>query len=342
MGVGFDVNSRLLDRLSHDCFGASHYVRPNEDIAHHVARLYRKISSPVMTDVVVHFELDLPAGAAASAINRIYPRQMHDLFAGEQLVLVGRYRTAGAARVQIQGTVDGRSQDFTFPADLAAASGDAKYAFVEKLWALRRLGQILEELDLHGRNEELIQELVQLSTQHGILTPYTSFLADDQGEQHELAEARRGRGRGARQAGTALRALEATDGRVAFLQRDLKKRWREAQRVPADAPVAESESGVDGARGYSLAEDREVSAPAVRNVGNSAIYRRGNHWIATNCADLDLEKDQDQIQPIRRFSDQYFALVRANTRAENEILARQRPGEVLLIRLRGQAYRLYD
>ena len=36
-GVGYDVNSRLLDRLSRECFGQSEYVRPNEDIEEHVA-----------------------------------------------------------------------------------------------------------------------------------------------------------------------------------------------------------------------------------------------------------------------------------------------------------------
>jgi len=51
--------------------------------------------------------------------------------------------------------------------------------FVAKLWATRRVGDIIDELDLKGRNEELVKELVALATEHGILTPYTSFLADE-------------------------------------------------------------------------------------------------------------------------------------------------------------------
>ncbi|MDH3718135.1 MAG: VIT and VWA domain-containing protein [Planctomycetota bacterium] len=341
-GVGYDVNSRLLDRLSRECFGASEYVRPNEDIENHVARLYNKISSPVMTDVAVNFEIDTVPVEAGSTVTRLYPREIHDLFQGEQVVLVGRYRTAGTAKVRISGTIGGEAQEFAFPAELVESSGDDKYAFVKKLWAMRRIGQIIDELDLHGRNEELIKELVQLSTQHGILTPYTSFLADDQGGLNELAQARLGRGGGALKAGEALRALDATEGRIGFLQRDLKKRWREAQQVPADAPVASTAPGKDGAQLYSLEEDKEISAAGVRNVGNSSIYRRGKFWVATNCADLDPEKDKEQIKKIKRFGDEYFALVRANTKADNEILARQRLGEELLIRLKGQAYHLYD
>ncbi len=46
---------------------------------------------------------------------------------------------------------------------------------MEKLWATRRIGEIIDELDLKGQNEELLKELVALSTRHGILTPYSPF-----------------------------------------------------------------------------------------------------------------------------------------------------------------------
>ena len=44
---------------------------------------------------------------------------------------------------------------------------------------MRRIGEIIDEIDLKGKNDELVKELVALSTKHGILTPYTSFLADE-------------------------------------------------------------------------------------------------------------------------------------------------------------------
>ena len=44
---------------------------------------------------------------------------------------------------------------------------------------MRRIGEIIDEIDLKGKNDELVKELVGLSTKHGILTPYTSFLADE-------------------------------------------------------------------------------------------------------------------------------------------------------------------
>jgi Ca-activated chloride channel family protein len=68
---------------------------------------------------------------------------------------------------------------FDFKADLADHSvGDAN-GYVAKVWATRRIGELIDEIDLHGQNSELVNELVELSKRHGIMTPYTSFLADE-------------------------------------------------------------------------------------------------------------------------------------------------------------------
>ena len=78
----------------------------------------------------------------------------------------------------------------------------------------------------------------------------------------------------------------------------------------------------------------------VRQVGQQATYRRGRVWVASNAADLEVEKDKAKIQDVDRFSEEYFRLVRANTVSENQIFASQRTNEELVIRLRGQAYRI--
>ncbi len=102
-------------------------------------------------------------------------------------MVVGRYRKPGAVKVIVQGTVGEGRQKLDFPATLIDKSNDDSFAFIEKLWAVRRVGEILDDLDLKGKNEELVKELVDLATKHGILTPYTSFMADDRANVHDLA-----------------------------------------------------------------------------------------------------------------------------------------------------------
>ena len=69
-----------------------------------------------------------------------------------------------------------------------------------------------------------------------------------------------------------------------------------------------------------------------------AIYKRGKTWIAQSAQKIDPEKDAAKIKRVKRFSDDYFALVRANTADENAVFAAQQEGEELLVVLRGQAY----
>lgn len=332
-GVGFDVNSRLLDRLSHDQRGTSIYVQPNENIEAQVATLYNKIASPLLTDLVVNFEFDTaPAAGSAPPISRTYPRQLTDLFQGEQLVWVGRYRQGGTVKVTLSGSVNQEKKTFMFPATLETKSMDSN-GFVEKLWATRRIGEIIDELDLKGQNQELINELVQLSLKHGIITPYTSFLAD---ENVSLAD-RSGQNR---QAGErAGRELSKAEGRDGFAQRSAKNAYQNAANPAAATPSAGASSapGGPGARagGMRLAEKRKDARNAlvmdpdgnvreletVRNVGQKTFYKKQNQW-----QDSTVTADQmKNPQRVRQFSQEYFDLAAAHGGQLAKYLAFEEP-----------------
>ena len=350
-GVGYDVNSRLLDRLSRDNFGQSEYVRPDEDIETHVGQLYSKISSPVMTEVSVKIEVDELNIEEGPPINRTYPGDVHDLFQGEQLVMAGRYRQPGAAKVVISGRVGDRDESFEFGAELAKHSADESFAFVEKLWAMRRIGTIIDELDLNGSNEELISELVTLSTQHGILTQYTSYLADDTASIP-------GTGRGpswrtgwrSPSRSGALRQLDEAEGVSGFAQRAEKSRLRNAKLPSNSAPsrsidgqALDRASAAGGENYFFDADDSLVVADAVQSVGKETLYRRGNVWIAANAAEEDLEQaERDKKGPADQeiFRRVFYTRLRPTRRPENQLLSRQQTGEELIVKLRGQLYRI--
>jgi Ca-activated chloride channel family protein len=207
-GVGYDVNARLLDRLSGGNGGVSEYVKPDSDIETSVARFFSKMTSPVLSAIQISMEgVDL---------NRIYPRDIPDLFDGGQLVVVGRYRNSSSTRVRLEGKVDGNRYSQEFPTDLAENDhGWSSHQYVEKLWAIRRVGFIIDQIDLHGANRELTDELVDLSKRYGILTPYTSFLADENVDLHNRTV-------NVKRALTDLNRLNEVDGRFGIGQREAK------------------------------------------------------------------------------------------------------------------------
>ncbi|MEX0936664.1 MAG: VIT domain-containing protein [Pirellulales bacterium] len=303
-GVGYDVNSRLLDKLVRENFGQSDYVRPDEDIEASVSRLYNRIGAPVMTDVEIAFDLEGVRPEDGTPVNRVYPSDLHDLFAGEQLVMVGRYRKSGDAKVKISGRVGDRREKFDFPAELVEESRDETNGFVQRLWAVRRVGEIIDELDLKGQNEELVNELVRLATKNGILTPYTSFIADENRDRDDLA--RLGREAGER---TEL-LLQLSEGQSAFEQRRAKALYRQSDLPSLEAAPAGADAfGGFGGRArtffYDAVEGKPVAVNTVRTVGSKTFFVKDGRWI-----DSAVSSEQSQAaKPVERYSREYFDLV---------------------------------
>jgi Ca-activated chloride channel family protein len=165
-GVGYDVNTHLLDNLAYDNHGVSSYVRPEENIEIAVSSFFTKISSPVLANLTLDF--------GGIAVYDRFPNALPDLFKGSQLIQFGRYRNHGATTITLSGEINGAAQQFTYTDEFPEIK--AEYDFIARLWALRKIGYLLDQIRLHGENDELIAEIVALSKKYGIITPYTSFL----------------------------------------------------------------------------------------------------------------------------------------------------------------------
>jgi Ca-activated chloride channel homolog len=247
-GVGYDVNARLLDRLSGGNSGTSEYVKPDDDIEAHVAKFYGRMTSPVLADVRVELE--------GSSVNRTYPRDIPDLFEGGQLVLAGRYTRSGRTTIKVSGKIAGERKSFEFPAELADSYQGSRFEFVEKLWATRRVGDLIDQIDLHGQNKELVDELVALSTKYGLLTPYTSFLADDRVQLHASAA-------NAIQTRQNLESLNVVSGPAGVAQRDAKQSYKLAEREVAPTPFDAAGIGGYGYGGAQPGQNAPGSLPAL-------------------------------------------------------------------------------
>ena len=85
-GVGYDVNTALLDKIASDNGGVADYVEPKEDLEVKVSNFFSKVNYPVLTD------LNLDLGGVKTDL--IYPRGIPDVFRGSQVTLIGRYNNS--------------------------------------------------------------------------------------------------------------------------------------------------------------------------------------------------------------------------------------------------------
>ena len=363
-GVGENVNARLLDRLSGGGRGVSAYVAPDENVERAVGDLYAKIAAPVLTGLSLTFTPE--GGAAGSVLNRVLPTDLPDLFAGQQLQVVGRYAAAGGEPVSgtfaLAGTStagDGGRLTFTIPAALPA-DGGADAAFLPALWATRRIGELIDRIDLNGENPELVAELVRLSTTHGILTPYTAFLAEEGVRLGDLAANR------AAANDRLRRNLNVTGGGFGVGQRSFKGGLKIAGRAADNSGYAEEfggepfggGGGLGGGGGFGLGNISpgfvDPSAPArpaaaapanlsaggdrgrsaadrVRRVAGRTLFFKNGRWEQAGLT----EEQAENPTRVEQFSDAWFTLVEEAGEAFAPLLTL---GEPALVRLGGTTY----
>jgi Ca-activated chloride channel family protein len=177
-GIGTDVNTHLLDRITEETRAFSQYVLPEEDLEVKVSSFFSKIKEPVLTNPEIKFTGDVHT-------TKLYPSPLPDLFKGEQLILVGRYSGKGDSAVTVEGNVNGLSKRFTYEVKFSGEASENE--FIPRLWATRRVGYLLDEIRLRGENSELRDEVTELARKYNIVTPYTAYLILEDESRHNVS-----------------------------------------------------------------------------------------------------------------------------------------------------------
>lgn len=291
-GVGDDVDTFLLDSIVQDFRGAGSYVRPGERIDEKVASLYSKISAPVMTDIALDF--------GGMQVDWMYPSQLPDLFAGEQLTLVGRYRRSSEnTTITLRGSVNGAEQTISYAnLDFPARAGGEP--FIARLWATRRIGDLLNTIRLRGENKELIDSVVNLSVRYGIITPYTSFLIE---EDDILSQAGRDRAaEGFAQEARQLSSVASGAGAVAAADATINLQAAQAP-LPQPTMAAAPMGGVVTTEGERDDQSGAGYNP-IKTVKDKTFILQDGVWT-----DTAFTPDTMETQKVEFLSDAYFQLL---------------------------------
>ncbi|MCK4342160.1 MAG: VWA domain-containing protein [Phycisphaerae bacterium] len=166
LGVGSQVNTHLLDKLAEATRGARDYCTEKEDLELKLSAFVMRLAHPVLTDLRLYID-----GVKAFDV---YPRELPDLFRGNDLVVMGRYDGYGPASVRLEGLVLGDDKTVGYEGDFPKL--DTSNDFLPRLWANRKVAYLLDQIRLHGSEKELVDEVVRLAKRYGIVTPYTSAL----------------------------------------------------------------------------------------------------------------------------------------------------------------------
>ncbi|HVF85940.1 MAG TPA: hypothetical protein VM866_00050, partial [Pyrinomonadaceae bacterium] len=275
----------------------------------------------------------------------MYPRQMPDLFRGSQIALIGRYRNERDLRninLTLRGRNGSEARSFAYP-NLRFPLTENDNDFLPRLWATRRVGWLMEQVRSNGENKELRDEIVDLGTRYGIVTPYTSYLALESQETRFVAPG------GQTASNTAQTQNLPPMGRSATGTRMMRRPSANNRGGAADAaasPAAASEtvtvtSGADAVKESKAArmkqeslraDDDEVSKIAGRKIKNKTFYQRDDVLV-----DAEFKTEARLPETTLTFgSEEYFALLKR----EPELAEFFALNEQVIVVHKGRVYRV--
>ncbi len=311
-GVGYDVNTQLLDKLAEENSGTADYVEPKEDLEIKVSNFFTKVNSPVLTNLEMDF--------GGVQTDFMYPRTLTDIFKGSQLTIIGRYRNTGDLNnitLHLKGKTGRETRTFNY-SDLDFPLRADKNDFLPRLWATRRVGWLIEQIRSNGENKELRDEIVDLGTRYGIVTPYTSYLATENNFQVDGAAVGGGTisGRRNERKMMPMKTPMPTTGQGAVMA---SKDAKEKQQVVTVTSEDDEAIKVDG-------------QIVVKKVGAKTFYLENGVWI-----DSEFKQEAKRAETKLQFaSNEYFDLV---TR-EKELAQFFSLGEQVVVVWKGKVYRI--
>jgi Ca-activated chloride channel family protein len=166
VGQGADVP--LLEAISRGARGRNFVLNDAQaegELAEAVRRLFEDIYAVRVTDLTLTI--------AGIDTRDVLPEQPVDLFAGGQVVLVGRYATPGAGTARITGQASGAP--FAMEIPFAAPALLEDHASIKYVWATEKVGALLAAMATGGDRAELTDQITALGLGYRIQTPFTSF-----------------------------------------------------------------------------------------------------------------------------------------------------------------------
>lgn len=298
-GLGADVNAALLERLALDGAGTAHFVRPEEDVERVVGVVAQRLTRPVATNVRVRAE-----GVTLSAVQ---PAGTIDLFAGQELTILARYRGAAEhGRLIVTGSTP--EGPVTWSAEVRFPARRTADAFVGRLWATQRVGWLSAERRRSGENAEIDDEIRTLGTRWGIPTELTSYLVLEPGMTNAAAAPAP-----QRRLGTDALNQVVTTGTRGAPERGLDspnsittRSERPATTASAGASTfdqAKTAAEMRGARSVG-AMDAEMNAARQRRAGGRTFELRDSVWTDQRDAATDARR-----VVVKPYSAAYFALM---------------------------------
>ena len=117
---------------------------------------------------------DVEVEVRGPGIRDVTPAQFGNVYVGQQLVVFGRYRGEGEAKVTLKAKVSGEPRTWSCTADLPDVDRDNPE--LERLWAMSAIDDQMERIREKGETEDSRSAVANLGIEYSLVTDYTSMI----------------------------------------------------------------------------------------------------------------------------------------------------------------------
>ena len=179
-GIGSYVNEQLLTLISSHNNGLAEFLK-NDELYSRITKFYLKIRNPVLLNTSITFNPPI--------LHEIYPDPLPNLYIGQQMIVSARYLQSGQVEINLNGTAFTQPATYQYTVDLSDTAA-SRYQFLTKIWAKLKIENLLVQYYSYDPNSSqalaLKEEIIWLSVNYGVISPFTSFSNPTGIEEEEI------------------------------------------------------------------------------------------------------------------------------------------------------------
>lgn len=175
-----DFDLEFLTALSLENNAKAQHIHPSQDVSEQIGDFYETIS----TTLLKHIEIEYEGGSYQH-----FPDEISALYEGSESVIVGKLLALDGQNDTITSnftakTPEGSRQFMTIH---LISTNDTEHDSVLRVWSYTRIYQLIDQLAITPPSEqdEMIQQIENLSIEAHFVTPYTSLYLEIEQEEEE-------------------------------------------------------------------------------------------------------------------------------------------------------------
>uniref|UniRef100_A0A8D0G766 Inter-alpha-trypsin inhibitor heavy chain 5 n=1 Tax=Sphenodon punctatus TaxID=8508 RepID=A0A8D0G766_SPHPU len=194
IGIGNDVDYKLLERMSLENCGMTRRIQEDGDAAAQLIGFYSEIETPLLSDIRV----DYPVDSVEQVTQNLFP----NYFNGSEIVIAGKLINRSSDSLHVEVTASNSNKYILLKTDVAidasgrndiigtpgvTDNGHNDQNYIERTWSYLTIKELLTswlKSDDGKEKEDLREKAKKLALAHNFVTPFTTLKMKELWESH--------------------------------------------------------------------------------------------------------------------------------------------------------------